>query len=117
MTNKRILQEFKTIPTQVTEEQFNLFVFPHLSKDKRDPRSKLPFFKIFNYILKLIHTIEKACNGKIEIHFSSVYRAFRLWIKDGSLLKVFGSSVLSLVQSNLLDNTAWGWYNYCSKKS
>jgi hypothetical protein len=85
MTNKRIPQEFKTIPIQVTEEQFNLFVFPHLSNGKRDLHSKLPFFKIFNYILKLIHTgvqwycfpIEKDFNGAAEIHFISVYRTFR----------------------------------------
>lgn len=56
MTNKRILLQFKTIPTQLTEEQLNLFVFHHLSKGKRGPRSKLPFFKTSNYILKLIHT-------------------------------------------------------------
>ena len=56
MTNKQIHREFKTIPIQVTEEQFNLFVLPHLSKGKRGPHSKLSFFKTFNYILKLIHT-------------------------------------------------------------
>lgn len=113
MTNKRIPQEFKTIPIQVTEEQFNLFVLPHLSKGKRGPHSKLPFFKIFNYILKLIHTgvqwyclpIEKDFNGATEIHFTNVYRAFRRWVRDGSLLKVFGSSVMSLAQCNLLDTS------------
>ena len=113
MTNKRIPQEFKTIPIQVTEEQFNLFVFSHLSKGKRGPRSKLPFFKIFNYILKLIHTgvqwyclpIEKDFNGVAEIHFVSVYRTFRRWVRDGSLLKIFGSSVMSLAKNNLLDTS------------
>jgi transposase len=113
MTNKRIPLEFNTIPTQLTEEQFNLFVFRHLSKGKRGPRSKLPFFKTFNYILKLIHTgvqwyclpIEKNFNGETEIHFISVYRAFRRWVEDGSLLKVFESSVISLAKNNLLNTT------------
>ena len=54
MTNNQIPREFKTIPTQLSEEQFNLFVLQHLSKVKRGPRSKLSYFKIFNYILKLV---------------------------------------------------------------
>lgn len=113
MTNKRAILKFKTIPTQLTEKQFNLFVLPHLSKGKRGPRSKLPFFKTFNYILKLIHTgvqwyclpIEKDHNGEKEIYFTSIYRTFRRWMKDGSLLGIFGSSLILLVKNNLLDTS------------
>ena len=97
MTNNQIYRKFKTIPTQMSEKHFDLFVLPHLSKGKRGPNSKLPFFKIFNYILKIIHTgaqwhcmpIEKEINGKPEIHFTNVYRIFQRWANDGSLLKVF----------------------------
>jgi transposase len=113
MTIKQIPREFKTIPTQVSEEQFNLIVLPHLSKGKRGPHSKLSSFKIFNYILKLIHTgvqwyclpIEKGINGTAEIHFTRVYRTFQRWVEDGSLSKVFGSSVMFLAENNLLDTS------------
>ena len=113
MTNNQIYRKFKTIPTQMSEKHFDLFVLPHLSKGKSGPNSKLPFFKIFNYILKIIHTgaqwhcmpIEKEINGKPEIHFTNVYRIFQRWANDGSLLKVFGSIVKSLVQNNLLDTS------------
>lgn len=111
MKNKQISREFKVIPTQLTEEQFNLFVFEHLSKGRRGPRSKLSFYKIFNYILKFMHTgvqwsclpIQTAANGKPEIGFTSIYRIFRRWVKDGSLLKVFESSVIFLAENKLLD--------------
>jgi len=111
MKNKQISREFKVIPTQLTEEQFNIFVFGHLSKGRRGPRSKLSFYKIFNYILKFMHTgvqwsclpIQAADDGKPEISFISIYRIFRRWVKDGSLLKVFESSVISLAKNKLLD--------------
>jgi len=59
----------------------------------------------------LIHTgvqwyrlpIEKDTNGKPEINFTRIYRIFRRWIKDGSLRKVFESSVIFLAKNNLLD--------------
>ena len=113
MTNKKILREFKAIPTQLSEEQFNLFVLPHLSKGKRGPHSKLSFFKIFNYILKLLHTgmqwyclpIEKGIDGKAEIHFSRIHKIFLRWIRDGSLQKVFESSVIFLAEKKLLDTS------------
>ena len=113
MKNEQIFREFKTIPTQLTKEQFNLFILPHLSEGSRGPHSKLPFYKTFNYILKLIHTgvqwyclpIENDFNGKPEISFTRIYRIFRRWIKDGSLQKVFESSVIFLAEKKLLDTT------------
>ncbi len=45
-----------TIPTSLTEEQFEMHVSPHLSKAKRGYVSKIPLYKIFNYILYKLHT-------------------------------------------------------------
>ena len=45
-----------TIPTSVTEAQFERYIRPHLSTAKRGYESKIPLVKIFNYILYKLHT-------------------------------------------------------------
>jgi hypothetical protein len=45
-----------TIPTSLTEEQFNEHINPYLSKAKRGYVCSIPLYKIFNYILYRLHT-------------------------------------------------------------
>jgi transposase len=45
-----------TIPTSVTEEQFNEHIRPHLSTAKRGYECKIPLYKVFNYMLYRLHT-------------------------------------------------------------
>jgi transposase len=45
-----------TIPTSLTEKQFDAYVRPYLSTAKRGYESKIPLYKIFNYILYRLHT-------------------------------------------------------------
>lgn len=45
-----------TIPTSVTEEQFDEHIRPHLNTAKRGYESKIPLHKVFNYILYHLHT-------------------------------------------------------------
>jgi hypothetical protein len=45
-----------TIPTSLTEEQFDEHVRPFISTAKRGYESKIPLYKIFNYILYRLHT-------------------------------------------------------------
>ena len=45
-----------TIPTSVTENQFDAYVRPYLNTAKRGYESKIPLYKIFNYILYRLHT-------------------------------------------------------------
>lgn len=45
-----------TIPTSVTEAQFEMHILPYLSQAKRGYVSKIPLVKIFNYILYQLHT-------------------------------------------------------------
>ncbi len=40
-----------TIPTSVTEKQFNEHIRPHLTTAKRGYECKIPLYKVFNYIL------------------------------------------------------------------
>jgi hypothetical protein len=56
---KKLLAEqpiMSTIPTSVTEEQFNEHISPHLSKARRGYVCSIPLYKIFNYILYRLHT-------------------------------------------------------------
>jgi len=45
-----------TIPTSLTEEQFNEHIKPYLSKAKRGYVCSIPLYKVFNYILYRLHT-------------------------------------------------------------
>ena len=45
-----------TIPTSVTEEQFEQHIRPYLKTARRGYECKIPLFKVFNYILKRLHT-------------------------------------------------------------
>ena len=94
-----------TIPTSVTEKQFNAHIRPYLSLAKRGFESKIPLYKIFNYILYRLHTgcqwyrlpIEAADNSrKKEISFHAVYYHFRKWSQDGSLKKVWQGSIMAI---------------------
>jgi hypothetical protein len=45
-----------TIPTSVTEEQFQEHIYPYLSKARRGYECSIPLYKVFNYILYRLHT-------------------------------------------------------------
>lgn len=102
---------YKRIPTQMCNYEFNEFVLPCLTRGKRGPSSKITYFKIFNYILKLVHTgcqwaelpIDKDIFGNPEIHHSSIFRVFKRWERDGCFDKIFGHSVATLFKNKMLD--------------
>ena len=45
-----------TIPTSLTEKQFNDHILPYLSTAKRGYVCKIALYKVFNYILYHLHT-------------------------------------------------------------
>lgn len=45
-----------TIPTRVTQEQFETHILPYLSTAQRGYESKTPLHKIFNLMLYRLHT-------------------------------------------------------------
>ena len=103
--------KYNRIPTDLTEDEFNEFILPHLTRGSRGPPAQVPYYRLFNYILKLMHTgcqwaelpIEKADCGKLEIHHTRVFRTFKRWENDGCFEKIFVNSVAQLFKSNLLD--------------
>jgi hypothetical protein len=104
-------RQYNRIPTALSENEFNEFVLPHLKKATRGPSKKIAFFKLFNYILKLMHTgcqweqipIDKNENGEPEIHYSNIYKAFKFWVKHGCFDKIFEASVMNLFTAGMLD--------------
>ena len=93
--------------------QFEQFVLPHLSKGRRGPATKLGWHTIFNYILRLLYLgcqwkelpIETDRQGRPEIHYTRIYRAFRRWQADGCFDAIFEGSVFRLGQDDRLDIT------------
>ena len=106
-----------TIPTSVTEEQFETYIRPHLTTAQRGYECKIALYKVFNYILYRLHT---GCQWdqlpvkpkvdepeKNEISWQAVYYHYRKWSKDMSLERVWQHSIqviqeeLDLSQLNL----------------
>lgn len=99
---KKKTKKYNKIPKQVTEKEFNEFFLPFLSLPKRSRTPKIPLWRVFNYIL---YQMDTGCQweklpikidsktGKNEIHYTSVFKWFSRWSKDGSFEKAFINSV------------------------
>jgi len=98
-----------TIPDSVTQEQFEQYVLPHLSKAKRGYVSKTPLVGIFNLILYRLHTgcqwdrlpVAKTAaerEARNEPSWQAVYDHWSKWSADGSLERVWQGSVAAIEQ-------------------
>ena len=107
----KIMRRYNKIPTALSENEFNEFVLPHLKRGTRGPSKKISLFKLFNYILKLMHTgcqweqipIDKNEDGKPEIHYTHIYNDFKFWVKRGCFEKIFEASVARLFKAGMLN--------------
>src|SRR5574340_662059 len=92
-----------TIPTSVTEEQFEEHISPFLSKAQRGYVCSIPLHRVFNYILHRLHTgcqwdqlpIERDPDdpSEPEISWQAVYYYYQKWSADGSLEQVWQHSI------------------------
>jgi transposase len=99
-----------TIPTSVTEEQFDEHIRPLLRTAKRGYVCQIALVKVFNYILYRLHTgcqwmqlpiaASRTDGEKIEISWQAVYYHFQKWSADGSLQRVWERSI-ETIQSEL----------------
>jgi|SRR5580698_287060 transposase len=104
---------YNWIPTELSESDFNEFIFPHITGGRRGPKPKISYFKMFNYFLYLMHTgcqwyklpIDKDQFGKPEISYSRLFRHFQHWIDNGFFDRVFEASVAKLAKEALLDTS------------
>jgi len=100
--------KFNHLPTKVGRKEFNEYIAPCLSKGARGPDTKISKYKIFNYILYVLHTgiqWDELKPYKNEIHWSNVYRWHNRWSKDGSYQVLFEHSVETLNDYGKLDLT------------
>jgi transposase len=99
------------IPVQLSATEFHEFILPHLSMPKRGPQCKLGYHRVFNLILWLLYTgmqwkclpVPKDHDGKVAIHYTTVYKVFAKWSDDGSLEEAFIASVQHLADHHQLD--------------
>src|SRR5258708_7155203 len=106
-------RQWQGIPTNVSLAQFEQFVGPHLRMGRRGPAPKLSSHAICNYILRLLYLgclwkelpIGKDRQGRPEIHYTRIYRAFRRWQADGCLDAIFEGSVFRLHPDDRLDTS------------
>ena len=99
---------YNEIPKQVSRKDFNQHIKPHLKKRMKGPKPKLSFYKIFNYILYVLHTgiqWDQLKTRRNELHWSNVYKWHNRWPKDGSYQKLFEASVLHLKDTKRLDTS------------
>lgn len=105
MKNKK-QKEYNKLPVKVSQKDFNKYILPFLSKGKRGPEPKISYFKIFNYILYVLHTgcqWERLPINNKEIHWSAVYARHNRWSKDGSYENLFSHSIKVLREQGKLD--------------
>jgi transposase len=94
------------IPTKVSRKDFTRYMAPHLHRRKKGPRPKLSLYKIFHYILSVLHTglqWEQLKTNRHELHYTNVYKWHNRWSKDGSYRARFAASVLHLHHTDQLD--------------
>jgi hypothetical protein len=94
------------LPTRVSRKQFNIYIEPYLSFPVKGPPPKISRYKIFNYILYVLHTgiqWKQLRTNRNELHWSNVYKWHNRWSKDGSYEELFVSSVDILEKTGKLD--------------
>ena len=97
---------YNKLPRKVTQNEFNTFIKPCLSKGKRGRKPKISYYKIFNYILKVLRTgmqWDELEPHRKEISWQAVYHYHNRWSKDGSYRKLFEHSVITLDALGKLD--------------
>lgn len=104
-------KKYKWIPTHLREEEFNKFILMHLSNGKRGPDKKISSYSSFCYIIRVLSTgmkwedleIKKDESGDPEIHHSSIFKTFKMWVDNGSFDNIFAASVINLFKNRLVD--------------
>ena len=99
---------YNRIPTKVSRQDFNRYIAPYLQRPKKGPQPKLSLYKIFNYILSVLHTglqWHQLKTTRNELHYTNVYKWHNRWSKDGSYHALFEASVMHLKDTEQLDTS------------
>lgn len=107
------MADYKKLAKELSEQEFNKFVLPFLPLKIAGTNVKVPLWKIYNYIAKVLRTgmqwaelqefIDKDATGKSEIHYTTVFKRFSLW----AARRVFDNShqaiILAAYEADQLD--------------
>lgn len=105
--SQRASKVYNTLPTKVTRAEFNKYIKQYLTKGTRGTKPTLSYWKIFNYILYVLHTgIPWYALPVKEVHWSNVYKHHSRWSKNGTYEKIFNGSLDYLKQEKKLDVSA-----------
>ena len=99
---------YNEIPKQVSRKDFNKYINLYLSRPKKGPKPKLSLYKIFNYILYVLHTgiqWNQLRTRRNELHWTNVYKWHNKWSKDSSYEKLFSASIIHLKDTKQLDTS------------
>lgn len=105
-THSKNQQWHSSLPIKVSRPDFKKYILPNLSQGRRGPKPKLSRYKIFNYILYVLHTgiqWDQLQTYKNEIHWSNVYKWHNRWSKDGSYDRLMVASIQHLDRAGKLD--------------
>jgi hypothetical protein len=97
---------YNKLPIKISQKEFNEFIKPCLSRGRRGPKARVSFYKIFNYIIYVLHTgmqWQELRTLRNEISWQAVYHYHNRWSKDGSYLNLFEHSVDVLNKTGKLD--------------
>lgn len=97
---------YNKLPVKLSQKEFNQYISPHLRKPIKGPKPKLSCYKIFNYILYVLHTgiqWNELKTNRNELHWSNIYKWHNRWSKDGSYKNLFLASVIELDENGKLD--------------
>jgi transposase len=92
------------IPIEVTESQFEQYFIPYLSTAKRGYVCKIPLYKVFNSIIYKLRTgcqweflpMNAATDTEPAVTYQVPYYHFRKWSRDGSLQRLFDTSIMTI---------------------
>ena len=83
------MTEYKHLVKKITLEEFDTYVAPFLPYKVSGAKNKVPLWKIYNYIAKVLRTgiqwaelqdfIDLDDSGKHEIHYTNVFKRFQQW--------------------------------------
>lgn len=97
---------YNKLPFKVSEKDFNRYVKPFLSEPIHGPKHKVSLYKIFNYILYVLHTgiqWRELQPYRNEIFWTNIYKWHNRWSKDGSYEALFEASIKNLRDFGKLD--------------
>lgn len=96
-SKKQEKPEYKVIPVQLSEQEFEKFILPHLSLPKRGLKCKIGYHKVFNYILKILYTgmqwkelpIKAGPDGKDDARYAARFTIEWVFAWEGKFKRLF----------------------------